>query len=599
MNQGLIEQFAKLIAQNTGLLIRPQDWHNLQRKLLMRVNALKLSSLEEYYQLLCQDIYQNLIQLPISSPLNRVLDKGLSSELIAQKEWKELLLLLTTGESYFFRDSGQFFLLKNIILPELIAYQKNSWQQQGKMQPTLRIWSAGCSTGEEAYSLAILLTEIIPDWQSWRLHILGTDINIESIKKARKGLYSSWSFRTVDEQKKNTYFIPDKNGWQIKDSIRQLVKFEYGNLVKDNFPDFSADIANMDLIVCRNVFVYFEPEAIAQVLKKFYQTLRPGGYLFTAHAELYGQQLDDFVSKVFPQSVIYQRPFISNLPEKKSESNGEIKPGEIKLLPSPNLGDITDEQTTNSANSFAASYSDPSHHAKSDQFRIKHQLTNLHANGHSPEISPVHIVPSIAEPWHSPSVNSSVNSSVSYNVNSSVNSIEPDVSLATPDKSWEEKLEELKSLFEAHQYPEVIKKAKKFITLNPKSCEAYYLLAKSLANLGNHVEAEKYCEQAIHLNYNWIPPYYLMAGIAEEKGDVEMAKSILKRVIYLFPSAIDAYLQIAEIYEKDGDLTRAKKMRLNAISLLEKMPLNAWLKRENDKIQAGDLLSYMKKLLAD
>lgn len=574
MNQGLIEQFVKLIAQNTGLLIRPQDWHNLQRKLLTRVNALKLSSLEEYYQLLCQDIYQNIIQLPISSSLNQVLDKGLSSELIAQKEWKELLLLLTTGESYFFRDSGQFFLLKNIILPELIAYQRNSWQQQGKMQPTLRIWSAGCSTGEEAYSLAILLTEILPDWQSWHLHILGTDINIESIKKARKGLYSSWSFRTVDEQKKNTYFIPAKNGWQIKDSIRQLVKFEYGNLVKDNFPDFSADIANMDLIVCRNVFVYFEPEAIAQVLQKFYQTLRPGGYLFTAHAELYGQQLGDFVSKVFPQSVIYQRPFISNLQEKKSASNGEIK-----LLPSHSLGDITDEQTTKSTQSFSASYSHP--------IPAKHHLTNLHTNGHSPEISPVHIAPAIAEPWRSPSANSSVNS------------IEPDVSLATPDSSWEQKLEELKSLFEAHQYPEVIKKAKKFITLNPKSCEAYYLLAKSLANLGNYVEAEKYCEQAIHLNYNWIPPYYLMAGIAEEKGDVEMAKSILKRVIYLFPSAIDAYLQIAEIYEKDGDLTRAKKMRLNAISLLEKMPLNAWLKRENDKIQAGDLLSYMKKLLAD
>lgn len=581
MNQGLIEQFVKLIAQNTGLLIRPQDWHNLQRKLLMRVNALKLSSLEEYYQLLCQDIYQNIIQLQISSPLNQVLDKGRSSELIAQKEWKELLLLLTTGESYFFRDSGQFFLLKNIILPELIAYQRNSWHQ-GKMQPTLRIWSAGCSTGEEAYSLAILLTEIIPDWQSWHLHILGTDINIESIKKARKGLYSSWSFRTVDEPKKNTYFIPEKNGWRIKDSIRQLVKFEYGNLVKDNFPD-SADLANMDLIVCRNVFVYFEAEAIAHVLKKFYQTLRPGGYLFTAHAELYGQQLDDFVSKVFPQSVIYQRPFISNLQEKKSESNGEIK------LPSHSLGDITDtdEQAINSANFFSSSYSHPAHHAKSDQFPVKHHLTNLHTNGHSPEISPVHIVPSIAESWRSNSVNSSVNP------------VESDVSLATPDSSWEEKLEELKSLFEAHQYPEVIKKAKKFITLNPKNCEAYYLLAKSLANLGNYVEAEKYCEEAINLNYNWISPYYLMAEIAEEKGDVEMAKSILKRVIYLFPYSIDAYLQIAEIYEKDGDLNRAKKMRLNAMSLLEKMPINAWLKRENDKIQAGDLLSYMKKILAD
>ncbi len=451
----------------------------------------------------------------------------------------------------------------------------------------MRIWSAGCSTGEEAYSLAILLTELIPDWQHWHLHILGTDINIESIKKARQGVYGNWSFRTVDEQKKKAYFTPKKDNWQIQDWIKQLVKFEYGNLVKDNFPDFTSDIAMMDLIVCRNVFVYFEAEAIAQVLRKFHQTLRPGGYLLTAHAELYGQQLDDFYSHVFPQSVIYQRPLISQLGETKI-----AQPEERKILhKSASAGEMTDGRCRESGresepakfdNLFSSSYSHPGHHPKSHKCRSKHHLINPKSDRHLPETESVSlsVVSPISEPWRSPSIESEVN-------------------LATPDVvSWEKKLAELKLLFQTHQYPEAIKSAKKCISLDPKNCEVYYLLAKSLANLGNYAEAEKYCEQAIHLNYNWISPYYLMAGIAEEKGDVEMAKSILKKVIYLFPSSIDAYLQIAEIYEKEGDLVRAKKMRINAISLLEKMPVNTWLEREDEKIQAGDLLSYMKKLLA-
>ncbi|MBD2547365.1 CheR family methyltransferase [Planktothricoides raciborskii] len=591
MNQFLIEHFVKIIAHNTGLFIRPQDWHTLHRKLLVRVNALKLSSLEEYYQLLSKDTYQNRIQLQLSSPFSYPLkpamdngDNGLSSEMGGQKEWKELLQLLTTGESYFFRDSGQFLLLKNIILPELIAEQRKVWQQQGKDRPTLRIWSAGCSTGEEPYSLAILLTEIIPDWQFWHLHIVGTDINSDSIKKAKKGLYGSWSFRTVDEQKKNSYFIPGKSGWQIKDSIKQLVKFEYGNLVKDNFPDFSADIANIDLIVCRNVFVYFEAEAIAHVLRKFYQTLRPGGYLFTAHAELYGQQLDGFSTKVFPESVVYQRPLVSDFVDTHPGHTGELQlphKGQIAV-------DLPNGRSADFSNSLSSSYLHPTHHPKAHNSRLKHHLINpkLDANmtpiasGSPHDSLSLSIVPPIAEPLE-------------------LGALESEVSLSSAETSVDVKLEELNLLFKTHQYSEVIKIAKKIISVDPNNCEAYYLLAKTFANLGNYLEAEKYCHQAIKLNYNWIEPYYLMAGIAEEKGDVDTAKSILRKIIYLFPSSIDAYLQIAELYEKEGDFTRAKKMRINVIFLLEKMPINTWIGREDDQIKVEDLLKYMKKILVD
>lgn len=270
-----IEPFSCLITRHTGMQIRPQDARKLQQLIASRMRARGIAEPEQYYQLLSEETAQG------------------------QCEWEALVPSLTTGESYFFRDQGQFNLLKEVLLPELLARRRT--------QRTLRVWSAGCSTGEEPYSLAILLDQLLPDLSQWDVLILATDLNQEAIAQARQGVYSNWSFRSVQPEVQQQYFRQRRNGWELDGRILEMVTFRMGNLIQDAFPSTYSDMHDMDLIICRNVFIYFQREALFSVAEKFAHTLREEGYLMTGHAELLGRQPDLLQPKIYPGSVVYQR----------------------------------------------------------------------------------------------------------------------------------------------------------------------------------------------------------------------------------------------------------------------------------------------------
>ncbi|WP_392532288.1 CheR family methyltransferase [Nostoc sp. C117] len=285
-------QMVDLIAETFGIHIKAQYQDRLKKNLLTRIRALGLCSLNEYYQFL---VARNQL-VPGAT------------------EWQELISLLTVTETYFFRDQGQMWLLKNQLLPELIERKRElsltQYNAAGNgefYRPTLRLWSAGCSTGEEAYSLAILVKELIPDNQTWDILILGTDINQRAIALAQQGIYSDWSFRTTTPEIKDRYFRSHKKGWKIDPAIQAMVTFQPGNLMQDNYPAYASSIYDFDLIICRNVFIYFDFNAIAQVIDKFYCSLTPGGFLLTGHTELQGQKTEPFQVKNFLQSAVYQR----------------------------------------------------------------------------------------------------------------------------------------------------------------------------------------------------------------------------------------------------------------------------------------------------
>ena len=198
----------------------------------------------------------------------------------ATEEWEELARLFTCGETFFFRDHGQFDLLHLRLLPELIAQHRND--------KILRLWSAGCASGEEVYSLAILVDMLLPERDGWDILILGTDINSEAIAKARHGRYGQWSFRLIPAEMQQRYFHQEGSEWLLDERIRRMVTFRVANLVTEPFPDMDSKLSDMDLILCRNVFIYFSPSAVHAVTAKFAATLREGGYLLTAHTELIG-----------------------------------------------------------------------------------------------------------------------------------------------------------------------------------------------------------------------------------------------------------------------------------------------------------------------
>lgn len=294
MKDALLKLLIQVISGQTGLNIREQDRDKFIETVSGRIKSLKLSSPDEYYQFLKED--------------NK-----------SKAEWQEITKCLTTGETYFFRDRGQFSLLKFSILPELIELHKD--------KRALRIWSAGCSTGEEAYSIAILINELIPSIQDWIITILGTDINEDALKKARRGYYRDWSFRMVSEDIKKQWFRKAKEEWRLDKTITEMVKFEVVDLINDAYPYYNSALHDMDLILCRNVFIYFIPDVVSKVISKLNETLIDGGYLMTGHAELPHQEIGTLRPKVFPESVVYQKSseFRVRAEELKVEKRVEIK----------------------------------------------------------------------------------------------------------------------------------------------------------------------------------------------------------------------------------------------------------------------------------
>ena len=268
-----VEKFARLVSSQTG--IREENTKKLQDILVQRMQCLKLHGPAAYVCLL----------------------KLQSDE--ALTEWNTLMPLLMNSETYFFRDQGQFTLLKDVILPDLIERQK--------VQRSLRIWSAGCSSGEEPYSLAILVDQLLPGRKDWNVSILGTDINPVGIQKAQQGIYGPWAFRLVSPDLQRQYFIKQTDTWTLKDHIRDMVTFRRGNLYKDAFPSLVWGVYDMDLILCRNVFLYFQDQATEQVLKKMTDALRNGGYLMTGHNELRPEILGELETRVFTSGIVYQR----------------------------------------------------------------------------------------------------------------------------------------------------------------------------------------------------------------------------------------------------------------------------------------------------
>ena len=201
-------------------------------------------------------------------------------------EMEYLITRITVGESYFFRDEEQLRFLREAWLPGVVAEKSRSGDR------FLRIWSAGCSAGQEIYTIAMLLAEMLPEPQTWSLHLLGTDINTDSLGEAIRGRYSAWSLRATAEDLNARHFLDEGNQqFSLDPRIRDRVKFSYLNLLEDNFPTMLTGTTAMDLILCRNVFIYFDPQLVEPVMRKFHASLVPGGYLILGASDLHAAPL--------------------------------------------------------------------------------------------------------------------------------------------------------------------------------------------------------------------------------------------------------------------------------------------------------------------
>ncbi len=239
--------FIRVIRNRLGIVIHKHQTRELHKTILEACRKFKCQP-EEYLQ--------NLMVCTDDSPLI-----------------EHLVLGVTVGETYFFRDRSQMELLQNVLLPRLIKLKRE------QRNLSLRIWSAGCATGEEIYTIAIMLAELLPDIKAWSLNLLATDINTASLKKAMTGCYTSWSMRAISSRLKQRYFSEINRKYTISEEIRSIPEFMYLNLNDDYYPSILNGINAFDLILCRNVLIYFDSESTEHLMKKLSISLVDGGYL--------------------------------------------------------------------------------------------------------------------------------------------------------------------------------------------------------------------------------------------------------------------------------------------------------------------------------
>jgi chemotaxis protein methyltransferase CheR len=216
-------------------------------------------------------------------------------------EIRLLLNEITIGETYMFRHPAQLDALRNVIFPQILEIKEASAVKR------LRFWCAGCSTGEEPYTLAMVLNEQ-KDKQlaGWSFDILASDLNDNSLEKARAGIYGEYSLRSTSEVLRKKYFrdVGDKK-LQVTEQLKSLIRFDRINLSDDSKMLFQKGI---DIIFCCNVLIYFDLPSKRRVVQHFYSNLMPGGYLFLGHAESLFQVNDTFRLVHFPGTTAYWKP---------------------------------------------------------------------------------------------------------------------------------------------------------------------------------------------------------------------------------------------------------------------------------------------------
>ena len=262
-----------LIYHHSGLSFDEDNRFLLEKRLSPRLSRHQLTNFRDYYYFLRYD---------------RNKDQELS----------DIMEVLTTNETYFFRESFQLKAFTDEILPELKAAKEKVGDK------SLRIWSAGCSTGEEPYTIAMLMRDI-PGLAGWRMEIVGTDISQRVLQVARKGVYGKASFRVTDESYLQKYFQQHEDGLRISDEVRELVTFSHLNLFDQNRIAF---LGKMDIIFCRNVIIYFDQNAKKRVIDCFHSALNPAGFLLLGHSESLMSITTSFSLRHFKTDMVYQKP---------------------------------------------------------------------------------------------------------------------------------------------------------------------------------------------------------------------------------------------------------------------------------------------------
>lgn len=295
----------------------------------------------------------------------RFIERGAAGE----REMRHLIAELTIGETYFFREREQLEALLDVAVPDLIARNQTTRH--------LRVWSAGCASGAEAYSLAFLLREQAPALAGWTIEILGTDINEAYLARAREGRFTQWAFREAPDLT-SRYFQTAGKEWVLRREYRSWASFRHHNLVKD--PPPFGDQTPADLILCRNVMIYFSPGMAQATVAGLWDALAEGGWLLVGHAEHNPQLFNRFRTVMSRGQTLYQKPGATAFGAAKSLDGDAADVTRVRKAPPakpPRAGDKSIVTVVHSDLTAVRELADRGHWLEAE--RHCRELLNVHA----------------------------------------------------------------------------------------------------------------------------------------------------------------------------------------------------------------------------
>ncbi|MBI2469932.1 MAG: tetratricopeptide repeat protein [Planctomycetes bacterium] len=464
------DKFRQYIESRTGMYFDDSKQNSLKISIDSRMAALDIKEYSAYYSLIITNT-------------------------MGKKEFDELLNIILIRETFFFRDDKQLKVLTKNILPELIKRKK---------EKEIKIWSAGCATGEEPYSIAMAIMECyLPD--DINVSVYATDISEWALKRAKEGIYNKSSMRAVDKAMLNKYFT-QRDGWyHLNDQVKQFVRFDTINLIEPFFP---IEAVHVDIIFCKNVLIYFRTETVKTVIRKFYEMLAAGGYLFVGHSESLWQISDDFELEEISGIFIYRKDGKNRVASltKRFQQKGKAS-GSINFT------------------------------GKAPSSLVKKGSRHITL---TPQAAGEKVSPQSVGLMHKKDVSKCMKKGVP----------------PAGDDNYESVLEEIEEVLEG----------------DPKNVDAHLLAGKLYANIGLYDKALKKGMDALEIDDLSADAYLLMGSIYYKIGEKEKAISVFKKTIYLDDNSVISHYYLGNLYKDAGLNEQAVNEYKNVIRIFEANP---------------------------
>ncbi len=451
------------------------------------------------------------------------------STALSKRQIEMLAAGLTVGETYFFREKNSFDAFEHVVLSEAIRTRRGA-------DRNLRIWSAGCASGEEPYTIAMMLKMMLPDLKDWNIAILATDINPHFLEKAVKGVYTSWSFRDVPESIINSFFVKMGDSFEILPEIKEMVTFSYHNLMKDDYPSLLNNTNAMDVIFCRNVLMYFSPETIKSVARNFHRCLKDGGRLIVSQTELNDEYFQGFGKARHAGAMFFRKS------DKRAEEKKYRLPAEATMSGTGKLRMNTSQavhppqpNTTPLTPAPLPQWEREKGRGGLSLERLLYQTSPLEGEGKS--------LPRTGYGG------------------------EGEVRKGVPAEDLYEKADKALEQGEYDRTEEILVR---LIEGSSGNAEALSLMARLCANQGRLDDALRYIEAAITADNMNPGRHYLHSAILKEKGLKQEAMEALKKVVYLDAHFALAYFAMGNLSLGSGKRVEAERHFNNALLLLKK-----------------------------